>query len=269
MALMSPFSIVVSPAARTIVRTRSKLERNLLGGVRRSRTRCAGFQTRFTCALNLRGPLSRRARCSVATAAALRAKQVAAADKPAGARRPLRVLIVEDNPDDADLILLELRRGGYDPDARRVETGDEMRAAFAERTWDLVVSDYSLPTFSAPGALAVVKSLALDLPFIVVSGTIGEDIAVEAMRTGVHDFLLKGSLRRFVAAIERELREAAMRAERRRIQEQLLISERMASVGTLAAGVAHEINNPLAGSRASPTPSARSWAIGSHGSRPP
>jgi signal transduction histidine kinase len=156
------------------------------------------------------------------------------------------VLIVEDDPDDADLVLLELRRGGYEPDARRVETGDEMRAAFAERTWDLVVSDYSLPTFSAPGALAVVKSLALDLPFIVVSGTIGEDIAVEAMRTGVHDFLLKGNLRRFVAAIERELREAAMRAERRRIQEQLLISERMASVGTLAAGVAHEINNPLA-----------------------
>ncbi len=79
----------------------------------------------------------------------------------------------------------------------------------------------------------------------MVSGTVGEEVAVEAMRSGVHDFLLKGQLKRLVAAVEREIRDAAVRAERRKIQEQLLISERMASMGTLAAGVAHGINNPL------------------------
>ena len=154
-------------------------------------------------------------------------------------------MLVEDDPNDAELVLRELRRGGYEPLARRVETASEMRAALGDETWDVVISDHSLPTFSAPEAFALVKSLNLDLPFIIVSGTVGEDIAVEAMRTGVHDFLLKGQLRRLVGAIERELREAAIRAERRKIHEQLLISDRMASVGTLAAGVAHEINNPL------------------------
>jgi len=160
-------------------------------------------------------------------------------------RAPLRTLLVEDNPDDAELILLELRRGGREPIFRRVETAAQMAAALSE-PWDVVISDYALPAFSAPAAFAMVRERNLDIPFIVVSGTIGEDIAVEAMRSGVHDFLLKGQLRRLVAAIERELREAAGRAERRRIQQQLLISDRMASVGTLAAGVAHEINNPLA-----------------------
>jgi signal transduction histidine kinase len=161
-------------------------------------------------------------------------------------RKPLRVLIVEDNPDDADLVILELRRGGYEPEFLRVQTADKMRAALAERMWDLIVSDYSMPSFSAPEAFALMRNLNVDLPFVVVSGTVGEEVAVEAMRAGVHDFLLKGNLKRFVAAIERELREASVRAERRKIQEQLMISERMASVGTLAAGVAHEINNPLA-----------------------
>ena len=161
-------------------------------------------------------------------------------------RRPLRVLIVEDNPDDAELVILELRRGGYEPETLRVQTAATMRAALVERTWDLIVSDYSMPSFSAPEAFTLVRNMNIDLPFVVVSGTVGEEVAVEAMRAGVHDFLLKGNLRRFVAAIERELREATVRAERRKIQEQLMISERMASVGTLAAGVAHEINNPLA-----------------------
>jgi len=162
-----------------------------------------------------------------------------------GATKRLRVLLVEDDPNDAELVVLELQRGGYDPAMRRVQTSGEMRRALAEEGWDVIVSDYSMPTFSGPEAFNLLREVGLDLPFIIVSGTVGEEVAVEAMRAGVHDFLIKGHLRRLVAAIERELREATMRAERRKIQEQLLISERMASVGTLAAGVAHEINNPL------------------------
>jgi signal transduction histidine kinase len=159
--------------------------------------------------------------------------------------KKLRVLLVEDNPDDAELALIELRRAGYEPEAVRVQTAAELMAALTGRTWDVIVSDYSLPTFTAPEAFGHVRKLNLDIPFIIVSGTVGEEVAVAAMRAGVHDFLLKGHLKRLVAAIEREIREATIRAERRRIQEQLMISERMASMGTLAAGVAHEINNPL------------------------
>jgi signal transduction histidine kinase len=159
--------------------------------------------------------------------------------------KPLRALLVEDNVDDAELVIRELRRGGYEPITRRVQTAADLTTTLTSETWDVIISDYSMPQLSAPDAFAIVRTLNLDVPFIIVSGTVGEEVAVKAMRSGVHDFLLKGHLRRLVAAIERELRESAMRGEQRKIQEQLLISDRMASVGTLAAGVAHEINNPL------------------------
>ncbi len=163
---------------------------------------------------------------------------------PAGGK-PLRALLVEDSPSDADLVLLELRRGGYEVSSQRVQT-----AADLERTlqgeWDIVLSDYSMPYFSGLEALRLVRRLRSDLPFIIVSGTVGEDAAVGAMRAGAHDYVLKQSLARLCPAIDRELREAELRTSQRKMQEQLLISDRMASVGTLAAGVAHEINNPLA-----------------------
>jgi signal transduction histidine kinase len=160
--------------------------------------------------------------------------------------KPLRALIVEDSEQDARLLLHELRRGGYDPTFERVDTPEAMSGALATQSWDIVLSDSHMPRFSAPAAFAMVKDMALDLPFIIVSGTLDEETAVSSLRAGAHDFIVKGAFARLLPAIERELREAAMRADRKKMHEQLLISERMASVGTLAAGVAHEINNPLA-----------------------
>ena len=161
-------------------------------------------------------------------------------------RRGLRLLLVEDQPDDEELVIRELRRGGFDVAHERVQTDAAMTAALARESWDIVLSDFSMPQFTGPAALALLRASGLDIPFIIVSGTVGEEAAVEAMKSGANDYVFKGSLGRLCPAIERELREAAMRVERRKMQEQLLISDRMASVGTLAAGVAHEINNPLA-----------------------
>lgn len=158
----------------------------------------------------------------------------------------LRVLVVEDDERDAALLYRELRRGGYDPEAERVATRESMEAALTRERWDVIISDYSIPGFGGLAALALVKALKLDVPFILVSGTVNEEIAVEVMRAGAHDFLTKGKYARLGPAIDRELRDVAVRAEARKLQEQLIISDRMVSMGTLAAGVAHEINNPLA-----------------------
>lgn len=134
---------------------------------------------------------------------------------------PLRVLIVEDSEDDSLLFLRELRRGGYDPTHERVDTRDAMRAALDRQAWDAILCDYSMPHFSAPEALSLLQEAGLDLPFIIVSGTIGEDVAVAVMKAGAHDYLLKGNLTRLVPAVERELREAKERAARRQAEDSL------------------------------------------------
>ncbi len=137
----------------------------------------------------------------------------------------LHILIVEDSEDDLLLLLRELRRGGYTPDYERVETAADMQAALDRQLWDLVIADYTLPRFSAPEALALLQTQQQDLPFIIVSGTIGEEAAVAAMRAGAHDYLLKNNLARLVPAVERELREARERQKRLEAEHALRESE--------------------------------------------
>lgn len=139
--------------------------------------------------------------------------------------KPLNILIVEDSEDDALLLLRELRRGGYEPASERVETREDMKDALARREWDIVISDYMMPKFSGLAALEVLKESGIDLPFIIVSGNIGEDIAVEAMKAGAHDYIIKGKLARLVPAVNRELREAADRRERRLTEEAFRVEQ--------------------------------------------
>jgi PAS domain S-box-containing protein len=138
---------------------------------------------------------------------------------------PLRLLLVEDSENDALLVVHELTRGGFETTYERVWDAPSMRAALQRERWDLVLSDHSMPQFSGRAALQTVREHDPDVPFIFVSGTIGEDAAVESMRMGAQDYLNKSSLRRLVPAIQRELREAAGRRDRRRAEVALRESE--------------------------------------------
>jgi len=134
---------------------------------------------------------------------------------------PLNVLIVEDSASDAAMVVRLLRKAGYDVRDERVETAGEMQAALERQPWDVVIADYRLPQFDAPAALALLQGTGLDIPFIVVSGTVGEDVAVAMMRAGAHDYLMKDKLARLAPAVERELRDAKTRRERKQAEEAL------------------------------------------------
>jgi len=135
-------------------------------------------------------------------------------------KQSLKMLIVEDSEDDAQLLLREVERS-YVVEYQQVESAEDMSRLLKEYSWDLVISDYSMPRFNAFQALETLKASGLDLPFIIVSGTIGEDVAVAAMKAGAHDYLLKGKLKKLIPVIERELGDAAERQARRRADEAL------------------------------------------------
>jgi PAS domain S-box-containing protein len=138
---------------------------------------------------------------------------------------PLRVLIVEDSEDDTLLLLRERKQGGYEPLHERVESATAVRAALQAKQWDIILCDYHLQGFNGLDALGILRESGIDIPFIIVSGMLGEEMAVAAMKSGAHDYIMKNSRQRLVPAIERELREAEMRRERKRTEERYRQSE--------------------------------------------
>jgi signal transduction histidine kinase len=153
------------------------------------------------------------------------------------------VLMVEDSEDDAALLVRALRGAGYELVSRRVETREGMRAALATEPWDVILCDYRLPGFDALAAIAVAREGGRDLPFIVVSGTVKEETAVEVLKAGAHDFVVKDRLARLVPAIARELKEATVRRERRQALEELEMAVKARDEFLSIAS--HELKTPL------------------------
>src|SRR6266576_3992467 len=140
---------------------------------------------------------------------------------PPGKRRPIRVLLVEDSQVDALLLTHALERGNFDPACERIDSREAMETCLEKKHWDLILADHSMPGFSAPEALELVKRKQLDIPFSIRSGHIDEDTATASMRAGAHDYIMKDRLARLIPAVERELREAAVRADLRSVHDDL------------------------------------------------
>ena len=158
---------------------------------------------------------------------------------------PLRVLMIEDSEDDAVLLLRELRRGGYDVEFERVDLPGTLKSALDTQVWDLVVSDFSMPHFSGTDALHFLRAKGSDIPFIFVSGTMGEETAVAALQNGAQDYLMKTNLKRLVPAVQRALQEAEDRRQRKQMEQQVQQLRKFEAIGKLAGGIAHDFNNVI------------------------
>jgi two-component system cell cycle sensor histidine kinase/response regulator CckA len=156
----------------------------------------------------------------------------------------LDILIVEDSADDATLLVAELKSVGFDPRWKRVETETDYLASLRPQL-SIIFSDFSVPQFSTIRALALLQEKKLEIPFVIVSGTIGEERAVESMKAGATDYVLKDHIHRLGPVVRRALSEAKERAERKRLEAQFIEAQKMESVGHLASGVAHDFNNIL------------------------
>jgi DNA-binding NtrC family response regulator len=132
----------------------------------------------------------------------------------------LRVLMVNDSEDKIQLIIRELKKGGYNPVYERVETADAMKKNIEEKQLDIILCDYEMPKFNAPAAITVLKKANIDIPIIIVSGTIGEETAIECMRLGAQDYIMKGNLSRLGPAIARELKDAEVRSKIKQVEFQ-------------------------------------------------
>jgi len=157
----------------------------------------------------------------------------------------LRVLIIEDSEDDTALLVRELRRSGYDVTHERVDTPAAMSSALSTEKWDLVISDHSMPHFSGAAALKLLRQTESEVPFIFVSGTMGEEAAVAALKDGAQDYVMKTNLKRLVPAVQRELRELEERRERKRLERQVQQLQKFEAIGRLAGGIAHDFNNAI------------------------